>query len=196
MTVTHYLPVPQPTAWAVLSGHLEAVNYTLRPPDALLGKRVGIWGESLDEWWWLVEGWGVKLPRSPGGGLEARCKATGWLGTAELVGYLLKGGGKILGQQRGDGETTALRTRKGVVGPVAWILRRPRWAEVAPGAKRLKADVWETREYRERILCYAQEHGLAGFSPHDREIAFQMGYRVPQKETTTCPSESRLEPSS
>lgn len=190
---THYLAIPQPTAWAVLSGHLEAVNYTLRPPEALLGQRVGIWGEALDEAWWVVEGWGVKLPRSPQGGLEGRCKATGWLGTAELVGYLLKAGGKVTGQQRGDGETTQLRTRKGVVGPVAWILRKPRWGEQAE-AKRIRPDVWETREYRERILCYAEQHGLAGLADHHREIAFQMGYRVPQKETAECPSESRIEP--
>jgi len=180
--ITHYLPVPQPTAWAVLSGKLEAVNYTLRPPESLLGKRVGVWGEALDPAWWVLEGWGFQLPREAGG-LGENARATGWLGTVELVGWLFKPGAKVEAQGRGDGKTTAISTRKGVVGPVAWILRKPKWGEEWPGAKRIRPNAWETQDYRQRVLCYAQKHGHAGLSDHHHQILIEMGY-APEKADT------------
>lgn len=187
--------MPQPTAWAVLSGHLEAANYTLRPSHALLGQRIGIWGEPLDPAWWLIELDGVKLPRD-GQALSPHCQRQGWLGTAELVGYVLKQAGKVTGTERGDGETTALRTRKGVHGPVAWILRRPKWDDETKGAKRIRAHLWETSAYRTSVLEYAKLHGVSGFADHHQQILIEMGYRAPQKEPAECPSASRIESTS
>jgi hypothetical protein len=181
MSVTHGLALPQPWAWAILSGELEVANTDLCPPHSLLGKRIGIVGGELWEAWWLLEGLGVKLPRD-GLRLSLRCQAQGWLGTAELVGYLRLGPGrKVLGQER-PGDDTPFRTRKGVLGPVAWILRRPQ-LDGATGSVRTIRAFWEdSKGCREALVCYADSHGTEGLSPWHRETLLKMGY-APRKET-------------
>lgn len=181
--ITHQLPLPQPWAWALIAGEIEVANCDYPPPPSLLGKRIGIVGGPLWECWWLLEGLGIGLRRQADRTLAPICYQRGWLGTAELVGYLeVAPGRKVTGQVR-PGDETPFRTRKGVLGPMSWILRRPKVGDGVSGARTLRAFWEESSAYREHLSCYATSAGRAGLSSQHLETLAKMGTGVPLKET-------------
>ncbi len=180
VSVTHQLVLPQPWAWALLAGELEVANCDYPPQPSLLGTRIGIVGGPLWEAWWLLEGLGIRLRREDGEP-AALHRATGWLGTVELVGYLRSGPGKKILEQVRPGDETPFRTRKGLLGPVGWILRKPKLGEAVAGARTIRAHWEDSKAYREQLTCYADQHGCAQLSGWHQETLAKMGYRAPVK---------------
>lgn len=181
--ITHCLILPQPWAWALVTGELELANCDYPPQPSLLGTRIGIVGGECWGAWGLLEGFGVRLRREHGG-LAAACRATGWLGTVELIGYLRTAPNRKIIEQVRPGDDTPFRTRKGLIGPVGWILRRPKQGEEVRGARTIRAHWEESKAYREQLVCYADRYGCKELSSHHHETLQKMGYRAPLKAET------------
>lgn len=181
MSVTHCLVLPQPWAWALLAGEIEVANCDYPPQPSLLGTRIGILGGPLWEAWGLLEGLGIGLRREDGEP-AALHRAQGWLGTAELVGYLRTAPGRKVIEQVRPGADTPFRTRKGLLGPVGWILRRPKLGGAVSGARTIRAHWEDSRAYREALVCYADQHGCSELGSWHLETLQKLGYRAPVKE--------------